>query len=117
MIDNKPVIRYPLMVLAKGSLPEVIVTDAVIDAEGIKIEYDATPLLPEVTATDELIACARLKKGSLLIVRQVLGFKATGTIVLKYPDLQAGDVVCCYLFARSGDGMKTSNSVYVEVNS
>ena len=117
MIDNKPVISYPLMLVAKGSLPEVKVTDTVIDVEGIKLQYDASPLFPKVMATDELIACARLNSSVLLIARQVLQFKAVGTIVLKYPDLQAGDVVSCYLFARSGDGRKTSNSVFVEVNS
>jgi len=117
MMDNKPVLRYPLMVVAKGSLPEVAVTESVIDAEGIKIRYDATPLLPDMTAADELIACARLKNHVLLITRQVLRFKATGTILLNYPDLQAGEVECCYLFALSGDGKKTSNSVFVDVNS
>jgi hypothetical protein len=115
LVDNKPVISYPLMLVAKGSLPEVTVTEAVIDAEGIKIRYDAEALFPDVTATDEIIACAELKNGALLITRQVLSFESIGTIVLNHPDLQAADVVCCYLFARTGDGKKTSNSVYVEV--
>jgi hypothetical protein len=115
IMDNKPVISYPLLLVAKGSLPEVIVTEAAIDAEGIKIRYDATALFPDVTATDEIIACAGLRNEALLITRQVLRFEATGTIVLKYPDLQAADVTGCYLFARTGDGKRTSNSVYVEV--
>ncbi|MDD4969645.1 MAG: DUF6266 family protein [Paludibacter sp.] len=117
LIDDKPVFSYPLMVVAKGSLPVVTVTESVIDAEGIKIQFDASALFPNVTAADELIASARLESGVLLIVRQVLGFKATGTIHLNYPNLQAGDVECCYLFVRSGDGKKTSNSVFMEVNS
>ena len=116
MMDNKPVLRYPLMAVAKGSLPVVTVTEAGIEAEGIKIQFDVSALLHDMTAADELIASARLKSGVLLITRQVMGFKATGTIILKYPDLQSGEVECCYLFVRSGDGKKTSNSVFVEVN-
>jgi len=93
------------------------VTEAVIGTEGIKIQFDVSALLHDMTAADELIASARLKSGVLLITRQVMGFKATGTIILKYPDLQAGEVESCYLFVRSGDGKKTSNSVFVGVNS
>jgi len=113
MADNMPVISYPLMFLAKGSLPVVQVTDAFTDAEGITVRYDAKALGAYVQATDEIIACALLKGSQLLIVRQVLGYQSTGTILLKYPDLQAGEVVCCYVFVRTGKAC--SDSVYVEV--
>jgi len=114
-IDEQPVLSYPLMLISKGSLPEVKVTEVTIEKEAIIIGYDVAAMLPDMTATDEIIACARLKDGELLIVRQILGFVTTGTVLLKYPDLLIDDVDCCYLFVRSGDGKKTSNSVFVEV--
>ncbi|MDP4240983.1 MAG: DUF6266 family protein [Bacteroidota bacterium] len=117
MVDKLPVISYPLMLLAKGSLPPVTIPQALIDAGGITINYDARALLPEVTATDEIIACALLKSGGLLMTRQFIGYAPIGTLHLNYPALQAEQVACCYAFVRSGDGSKASDSVYVEVKS
>ena len=116
MEDTMPVISYPLMLLAKGSLPKLTIPEAFIDAGGIAIHYDAGALRPDVTATDEIIACAALTTGELLIVRQFIGSESIGTIQLKYPSLQAEQVACCYVFVRSQDGKKASDSVYVEVN-
>jgi len=115
MVDNVPVISYPLLQLAKGSLPTVTIPEALIDADGITLKYDAHALLPEVTATDEIIACAGLISGALLMDRQFIGHKPIGTIHLNDPTLQDDQVACCYVFVRSGDGEKASDSVYVEV--
>jgi len=115
MADMKPVISYPLFLVAKGSLPEVKVLEAVVDAEGITVRYDTDLSSDDVVATDEIIACALLKTRELLFSRQIRGYKATGTILLKYPALQVGEVTCCYIFSRDINGMKASNSVYVEV--
>ena len=117
MEDTIPVIGYPLMLLAKGSLPRVTIPEATTDAGGLTIHYNAGALRPDVTATDEIIACAALTTGELLIVRQFIGFELLGTIQLKYPSLQAEQVACCYVFVRSQDGKKASDSVYVEVKS
>ena len=117
MEDTTPVISYPLMLLAKGSLPRVIILEATTVAGGITIHYDAGALLPDVTATDEIIACAGLTSGELLIARQFIGLEPIGTIQLKYPSLQAEQVDYCYAFVRSQDGKKASDSVYVEVKS
>lgn len=116
MKDETPVISYPLMLLAKGSLPCVAITQAVTDAGGIKITYDAGAVSREVKATDKIIACAMLQTGELLMGRQFIGHEPIGTIHLDYPSLQAEDVACCYVFVRSNDGMKASDSVYVQVN-
>jgi hypothetical protein len=115
MADKLPIISYPLMLLAKGSLPPVTITEATTDADGLTLNYDALALLPDVTATDEIIACALLKTDQLLMNRQFIGHNPIGTIRLNYPSLQAEQVACCYVFVRSGDGKKASNSVYVEV--
>ena len=114
--ENVQVINYPQLLLAKGSLPVVKVTDAFIGADGITLRYDAHALLPDVTASDEIVACARLKTGELLIARQFTGIEVVGTILLKYPTLQMEEVACCYVFVRSGDGKKASDSVYVSIS-
>jgi len=114
-VDHVPQIRYPWLLLSQGSLPEVKVLDAVINDEGILIRYDAG-LLPDVLfATDEIIVCARLITGALLIARQIRGYEAIETILLKRHDLVVDKIECCYAFVRSGDGKKASNSVYVEI--
>jgi hypothetical protein len=116
MTESVQAISYPQLLLAKGSLPVVKVTDAFIGADDMTLRYDALALLPEVTASDEIIACAGLKTGELLIARQFTGIEATGTILLKYPSLQPEEVLCCYVFVRSGDGKKASDSVYVPIS-
>lgn len=116
MTDNAPVISYPLMLVAKGSLTPVTITEATIDAGGITLNYDARALSPNVNADDEIIACALLTTGALLKTRQFIGHKPIGTIKLNYTTLEAEQVVCCYVFVRSSDGEKASDSVYVEVN-
>ena len=115
MADDVQVLSYPLMMLAKGSLPPVTIPEAATDAGGITLHYDAGALLPDVTANDEIIACALLITDELLMIRQFIGHKPIGTLQLKYPSLQAGDVACCYVFVRSRDGEKASDSVYVPI--
>jgi len=56
-----------------------------------------------------------LKTDELLKTRQFIGYEPIGTIQLKYQALQAEEVACCYVFVRSRDGEKASDSVYVEV--
>ena len=116
MTDNIPVISYPLMLVAKGLLPPVTITQVTIDAGGITLNYNARSLAPHVNADDEIIACALLTTGALLKTRQFIGYASIGTIQLNYPTLEAEQVVCCYVFVRSSDGDKASDSVYVEVN-
>jgi len=113
--DTVAVISYPLMLIAKGSLPPVTITEATTDAEGITLNYDARALTPDLNADDEIIACALLKTDSLLKTLQFIGYGPVGTIRLNSPDLQAEDVVCCYVFVRKRDKEKASDSVFVEV--
>jgi hypothetical protein len=94
----------------------VTITEATIDAGGITLNYNACALAPQVNADDEIIACALLTTGALLKTRQFIGYASIGTIQLNYPTLEAEKVACCYVFVRSSDGDKASDSVYVEVN-
>jgi len=113
--ENGQVISYPQLLLAKGSLPAVTILNALTGTDGITLRYDAGVLFPEVMASDEIIACAGLTTGELLIARQFMGNEPIGTLLLKHPVLQTKEVACCYVFVRSGDGKKASDSVYVEV--
>jgi len=115
MEGTDPVISYPLMLLSKGSLTPVTITKATMDAEGITLNYNAHALIPELYSTDEIIACALLKDDELLTAGQFIGIGTNVTLKLKYPDLQSEQVACCYVFVRSGDGGKVSNSVWVEL--
>jgi len=115
MEDSITVISYPRLQLSKGSLPRVKILEAVMDVEGITVRYDADLSSDNVFATDEMIACALLKSGALLITRQIRGYHDRGTILLKHSTQPTGEVVCCYVFTRSGDGKKASDTRYVEV--
>jgi hypothetical protein len=115
MADTVQVLSYPLMMLAKGSLPRVTIPEATTDAEGITLKYDAGALLPDVTASDEIIACALLLTDELLMIRQFIGHEPIGTLQLKHPALQTDEVVCCYVFVRSRDGQKASDSAWVPI--
>jgi len=115
MEGTDPVISYPLMLVSIGSPTPVTITEATVDIEGITLNYNARALIPELYDTDEIIACALLKNDELLTAGQFIGRGTSVTLQLKYPDLQAEQVVCCYVFVRTGDGAKVSDSVWVEV--
>jgi len=59
------------------------------------------------------VAIAKTQIGELLVTKQARGTEAVGTITIAYPNIQAADVKCCYLFVRSADGSKASKSVYL----
>ena len=115
MEGSDPVISYPLMLLSKGSLKPVTITEVAVDAGGITLSYNARALTPDLNADDEIIACALLESGVLLKTRQFIGYKPIGTIHLNYMDMQVAELICCYVFVRSADGEKVSDSVWVEV--
>jgi len=110
-----PVISYPLLQVSKGSIPRIKVTGTMLSDEGITVHFETGLGLPKVSASDEIIAFARLKRGSLRIVRQPRGSEDTGLIRIPFQKLNEEEVECCYLFARSTDGKKVSNSVFVEI--
>jgi hypothetical protein len=108
-----PVISYPLLAVSKGTLPRIKVAEAIVSTVGITLRYETYIGLPNVSAQDEIIAYFKLKDGELVVERQPRGSGVTETILLPYPDLQIEEVVCCYVFARSSNGKKASNSTYV----
>ena len=93
------------------------VLEGVIDDSGITITYETNFSLPNVSAKDEVIAFAKKKDSELLVGRQVRGGEETGTILIPDTNLNADDVECCYIFVRSADGKKASNSVFIGLNS
>ena len=115
-IDNsgaEAVIDYSKLIVANGSLPVMVVTEASIVAEGIQIGYKTNVIIPKINETDEVIAIAKTTAGEVLIESKVRGVESIGSILISYPGIKTTDVKCCYLFARSVDGNKASKSVYV----
>ena len=108
-----PVISYPLLVVSKGTLPRIKVVETIVSAVGITLRYETYTGLPNVSVDDEIIAFFKLQDGELVFGKQPRGSGVTETILLQYPDLQIEEVACCYVFARSRDGKKASNSTYV----
>jgi hypothetical protein len=109
------VISYPRMLISQGSLPGVKVLEATLGVDGLAVRYETDLTTDELSPNDELVACALLTTGELLITRQTRGYEPVGTILLEYPDLHSPDITCCYVFARSWDGKKASDSVFVKV--
>jgi hypothetical protein len=111
-----PVIDYSKMLVAKGTLPEVSVQTAVAGAAGITLSYKTDLLIPDVLATDEVTAFAKLKTGELIVARQVRGTQELGTILIAYAGINADDVECCFLFVLNEEGSNASDSTYVVVS-
>ncbi len=109
----EPVIDYSKLVVADGSLPQVVVTEAKIVPAGISISYQTNVKIPKVYADDQLVIVAKTQIGELLFEKQMRGDAKIGTIVVDYPGIIAADVKCCYVFVLNADGSKASHSVYV----
>jgi hypothetical protein len=109
----EPVIDYSKLIVANGSLPVMVITEASIVAEGISIGYKTNVIIPKINETDEVVAIAKTTAGEILINKKVRGAEAIGTITIEYQGIQVADVRCCYLFVRSADGSKASKSVFV----
>lgn len=114
--EEIPVISYPLLLVSKGSLPSIKVLESVVGDEGITIKYVTNLSLPKVSAIDEVIVLAKNKEGELFIARHPRGGEEVGSITVSNKNGYDMDVVCCYIFVRSADGKKSSNSVFIDVN-
>jgi hypothetical protein len=112
-VDNLTVIHYPSLLVSKGMIPSVKVTEAIVNADGITLIYQTFNGLPLISADDEIIAFAWLESGEFAIEMQPRGNRVTETILLKHQNLQKEEIVFCYIFAKSRDGKKASNSTYV----
>ena len=110
-----PVISYPLLLISKGSLPLMKVIESVVGDEGISLKYDTNLSLPKVSATDEVIALVKNKEDDFFFDTGLRGNGETGTLLIPYANKDVNDIVCCYIFARSADGKKTSNSVFISL--
>ena len=112
-----PRIDYSKLKIASGSLRKVLVTGAIINVSGIEVSYQTNVLIPNVSATDEVVAIAKTKIGKVLVAKQSRGSEAIGSILIPYQNIKEADVVCCYLFILSADRKKSTNSVYVSFRS
>ncbi|MDP4239273.1 MAG: DUF6266 family protein [Bacteroidota bacterium] len=112
-----PVVSYPMVLVSKGTLPKVSVSGGVLESEGIRISYASDLSLPYVSGSDQLIAFIRTTKGELRRAVQIRGTEKVGSMLIPFPGRTIEEVVCCYVFALSADGKKSSKSVYVPLKS
>jgi hypothetical protein len=111
-----PVLNYRQLIVSKGSIPRVKVIENVLGADRLRISYETNLGLPKVSASDEIIALAKLNTGELLIEKQLRGSEDKGSMLIPLTEINADQLECCYVFARSADGKRVSNSVFVELN-
>lgn len=109
-------INYSKLQVAEGSLPKLIIQTGIAGGTGITITYETDTQIVRVLPTDQVVAFALLRKGSLVVARQIRGSEPLESILIPAPGIQATDVVCCYVFILNEDGSKASDSVFVQVN-
>ncbi|MDP4238638.1 MAG: DUF6266 family protein [Bacteroidota bacterium] len=114
--SGTPVIDYSKLTVSEGSLPELVIGSATVGTTGITIPYETDIAVAKVSASDQLIAFAKTKKGSLLLARQVRGSEPLSTVLIPYPNISASDVECCYIFVLNQDGTKACNSKFVQLS-
>ncbi len=119
-IDNSsevPVIDYPKLRITRGSLIAVEVISTSVDASVLTVNYDSQVDYPQADATDVVTVLVKTLRGAVYFKRQARGEAFEGTILVQMRNVVLADIECAYLFVISADGKKTSNSVFVEVNS
>jgi len=110
------VIDYSKLIVSKGSLPAITVIDCVVEGKVITVRFKTNIGLPKVSDTDDVALLIMYNDDGLHLVRQMRGKEAQSSIQYSDTDIIAADLKCCYLFALSADGKKSSNSVYVEIS-
>ena len=112
-----PVISYTLLLVSKGSLPMIKVIESVVGEKGITVRYETNLHFPKVSATDKVIAFVKTKKEQLLIGEELRGSETEGTVFIQpsHIDMDDSEIMCCYIFALSADGKKSSNSVFISL--
>jgi hypothetical protein len=108
-----PVIDYSKLVVANGTLPQVVVTGGSVNASGISITYQTNVKIPKINADDVVVVVAKTQIGELLYEKATRTDALSATILIDYPGIRATDIKCCYLFVLSADGTRASKSVYV----
>lgn len=111
-----PVLNYPMLFISKGSIPKVKLIESILNTDSLIIRYETSLGLPKVSETDEIVVVAKYPTGELLVEKQTRGSEKTGSILIPLIKITTCKPECCYVFARSTDGKKASNSIYVELN-
>jgi hypothetical protein len=115
MTDIVPKINYRRLMVAKGTLPSVSVTDVAEDNAGITIKYFGKVYFPKANETDWIVALAMTKDGAAATVRQQRGGDANGILSIALPHADVSDIEFVYLFTLSANGKIASDSQFVEV--
>lgn len=113
---DEPVINYSKLIVSKGSLPAIQIIDCVVEDKVITVRYKTNTGLPKALASDDIALLIVYNDDGMHLVRQLRGMESQNSIQYSDIDIIAADLKCCYMFALSADGKKSSNSVYVEIS-
>ena len=112
---SEPVVDYPNLIVANGSLHSVSISSAVLKTEGILIEFASNKGLPNILPTDVVVAFLKTKVGVLSTVEQARGADAVASLLIPATGIVKADLECVYLYTRTADCKKVSKSVFVDV--
>jgi Family of unknown function (DUF6266) len=112
---SEPVVDYPNLIVANGSLHSVNISSAILKTEGILIEFASNKGLPNILPTDVVVAFLKTKVGVLSAVEQARGADAVSTLLIPAAGILKDDLECVYLYTRTADRKKVSKSVFVDV--
>jgi len=118
-IDNSgevPVIDYPKLQIAKGTLSAVEVISTSVVASVLTVNYDSLMDYPHVDATDVITVLVKTLRGAVYFTRQARGDVHEGILLVQMRNVVLAEIECVYLFTTTADGKKASNSVFVDVN-
>ena len=103
------------MLIAKGTLPCVEVTDFELKDNLIKLNYLTKIGLPKVSTIDKITLIVIFKNGAIYVARQIRGEGISVSIELTNRNINKIEILFGYVFALSTDGKKASNSEYIEI--
>lgn len=110
-----PVVDYRRMLVAKGSLPGIVVSTATMATDGLTLDYKPNAAFPAASETDVITLMARTLAGALYFARQPRGVVENGSFFLPLPNVAIENIAFVYVFVCTFDGKRASNSQFVEI--
>ncbi len=112
---DEPKLNYSAMRIAYGGLLGAFPKQAQVVATGVNISYTAQGDMPGTVGTDLVTAVMKTTDGVVYMAEVPRGDTKEGTLLIPYAGVKKTDIVYLFLFVRSADKKRSSESVYVPV--
>ena len=89
------VVDYSKLLISKGSLPPISVTNCVLENNVITVSYPTKIGLPKVSTSDEILVLVLFENGAIHLTRKVRGTAAEGSINFTNRHINKVDLKCC----------------------